>query len=159
MREHGDTDDDRPIPGATHETRDISTRVVVIFGISLIVGAIVVHLAIWVLYVFYGSLQAKAYPREYPMAQVGTPTLPPAPRLQSQPREELKAMRVEEDRHLRSYEWVNPNGGTVHIPIDRAMQLLLQQGLPARSEPGAGQPAGMPQGSSSGRTRVPRERY
>jgi hypothetical protein len=158
MKEHVETNGDLHTPGVSHETRDISTRVVVVFALSLMVGAVVVHLAIWVLYLFYGSLQAKAYPRQYPMAQVGLPPAPPAPRLQAQPREELKRMRDEEDRYLGSYRWVSPSAGTVHIPIDRAMQLLLQQGVPARTAGGA--PAGgMPQGASSGRTLVPREKY
>lgn len=157
MKGHIDTHEEPPVPGVGHETRDISTRVVVIFGISLVIGAILIHFLIWALYAFYGSLQAKAYPREYPMAQVGAPLQPPAPRLQAQPREELKTMRAEEERHLRSYGWVNAAGGVVHIPIDRAMQQLLQQGLPARAERAT--PGGMPTGSSSGRTLGPHERY
>lgn len=159
MREHAETHDTEHTPGVGHETRDISTRVVVIFAVSLVVGAVLVHFLIWILYVFYGSLQAKAYPRQYPMAQVGAPPLPPAPRLQTQPREDLKNMRSAEDRFLHSYGWVDPSGGTVHIPIERAMQLLLEQGLPARQEPPAGTSPGMPERSSSGRTRTTYDRY
>src|SRR5512146_2719986 len=116
MREHAETHDDGPLPGAKHETRDISTRVVVFFAASLVVGAVLVYFMVWLVYAFYSSLQAKAYPRQYPMAQVGAPPLPPAPRLQTQPREELKTMRAEEERFLHSYGWVDPGGGTVHIP-------------------------------------------
>lgn len=159
MRAHGETDEYVPEPGATHETRDISTRVVIIFGVSLVVGAILVHFVIWVLYVFYGSLQDRAYPRQYPMAQTGAPPLPPAPRLQTQPREELKNMRAEEERQLNSYGWVDGSRGETHIPIDRAMELLLQQGLPARQEAPPGTSPGMPEKSSSGRIAVPYGRY
>lgn len=159
MREHAETHDVEHTPGVKHETRDISTRIVVIFAVSLIAGALIVHFLIWVLYLFYGSLQAKAYPRQYPMAQVGAPPLPPAPRLQTQPREDLKRMRAEEETYLNSYGWVNAAAGTAHIPIDRAMQQLLQQGLPARQQPPAGASPGMPERSSSGRTSAGYDRY
>jgi hypothetical protein len=159
MRAHGETDEYVPDPGATHETRDISTRVVVVFGASLVIGAIVIHFLIWVLYAFYGSLNAKAYPRQYPMAQVGAPVPPPEPRLQTQPRQDLKNLRAEEQKRLESYGWVDPSRGDVHIPIDRAMELLLQQGLPARAEMPPGTSPGMPEVSSSGRTKVVYEKY
>src|SRR5512139_3312052 len=106
MRDHAETHDDPPVPGARHETRDISTRVVVVFGVSLVVGAIVIHVLIWALYAFYGSLQTNAYPRQYPMAEVGAPPLPPTPRLQTKPREDLKNLRAEEQQRLDSYGWV-----------------------------------------------------
>jgi hypothetical protein len=152
MRAHGEIDDYVPDPGARHETRDVSTRVVVVFGALLVVGAIVVHFLVWGLYVFYGSLNAKAYPRQYPMAHVGAPLLPPAPRLQTQPREDLKNLRAEEQERLDSYGWVDAARGDVHIPIDRAMELLLQQGLPSRQQAPVATSPGMPERSSSGRT-------
>jgi hypothetical protein len=135
-----------------HETRDISTRVVVIFGATLIVGAIVVHVAIWLVYMYFGALADRAYPREYPMAAVGAPAQPPAPRLQTQPREELKQLRDEEQRVLDGYGWVDANGGVVHIPIEQAMKMTLEQGLPARPGAGAFAPETRPERSSSGRS-------
>jgi len=135
---HGD--DAPPAAGVGHETRDISTRVVVIFASLLVAGAIVVHLAVWGLYLVYGRVNASAYPRQYPLASSGPAQLPPEPRLQTQPREDLKALRRDEDTRLRSYGWVDPQRGVVHIPIDRAMQALLEQGLPARADArGAGE--------------------
>lgn len=125
-----------------HETRDISTRVVVIFGISLAVGAVLVQAAIWLLYLHFAGVAARADPHEYPMARSGAPALPPAPRLQTRPREDLKQMRAEENEYLETYGWVDANGGVVHIPIERAMRLTIEQGLPARGDRGAAPPAG-----------------
>jgi hypothetical protein len=34
---------------------------------------------------------------------------------------------------LNSYSWVVPNAGVVRIPIDRAIELVVQRGLPVRS--------------------------
>jgi len=44
----------------------------------------------------------------------------------------LQQFREREDRKLTTYEWIDQNAGTVRIPIDRAKELLLQRGLPAR---------------------------
>ena len=153
MSSHGHTHDEYvPPPGMKHETKDISTRIVVWFGIFLVVSAAVIHVVIWLLQVYLGGLNEKAYPRQYPMANVGAPPPPPEPRLQTQPREELKNMRAEEDRVLRGYGWADKQTGKVQIPIDEAMRLLGQQGLPSRALPEGTQPLGLPQDSSSGRT-------
>ena len=62
----------------------------------------------------------------------------------------------EESALLDSYGWVDKDAGTVHIPIEDAMRLTLERGLPvaARGATGA-QPATtralMPTDSSSGR--------
>jgi hypothetical protein len=47
--------------------------------------------------------------------------------------EALKALRATEDAALTTYGWVDKNKGIVRIPIDRAIDLLLQRGLPTRA--------------------------
>jgi hypothetical protein len=54
----------------------------------------------------------------------------PSPQVSSG--EALKALRATEEAALTTYGWVEKDKGIVHIPIDRAMELLLQRGLPAR---------------------------
>ena len=46
--------------------------------------------------------------------------------------EMLKNLRATEDTDLTSYGWVDRKNGVVHIPIDQAMDLILQRGLPIR---------------------------
>jgi hypothetical protein len=132
MSDHGSTN--ATPAGAGHEASDLSTRLVVIFASALVVGAVAVFAAIWLLFLYFGDVNAKAYPREYPLAQVGPPPEPPAPRLQDKPREDLKRLRAEEDAVLHGYGWVDPARGVAYIPIDRAVDLVLQQGLPARAQ-------------------------
>jgi hypothetical protein len=141
MHDTHDTDSTPPDVALGHEVRDISTRIVVNFGIALVVGAVLVYVAIWMVYVYLGRVADRAYPREYPMARVGAPAEPPAPRLQTKPREDLKQQRAEEDAILNSYGWVDANGGVVHIPIEQAMKLTLEQGLPTRAEGAGAAPA------------------
>jgi hypothetical protein len=59
--------------------------------------------------------------------------LPPAPRLQVEPRAELHAYCEQQDKLLNTYGWADEHNGVVRIPVDRAMELTLQQGLPSRS--------------------------
>ena len=56
------------------------------------------------------------------------PYLPPAPRLQTTPFTDLDALRAEEERQLGSYGWINEPGGIAQIPIDRAIDLLVEKG-------------------------------
>jgi hypothetical protein len=55
------------------------------------------------------------------------------PNLKTQhPLEEMKELRKRWDEQLKSYGWVDEQGGVVRIPIDDAKKLLLQRGLPTR---------------------------
>jgi hypothetical protein len=55
------------------------------------------------------------------------------PHLQISPPEDLAAFRAREDAELNTYGWINRTAGVARIPIDRAMDLVLQRGLPERS--------------------------
>jgi len=62
--------------------------------------------------------------------------LPPEPRLEETPNTDLQEMRAAEDRVLSSCGWLDQQDGIVRLPIDRAMDLIAQRGLPARHESG-----------------------
>ena len=53
--------------------------------------------------------------------------LPPTPRVQSTPVEDLAHYRSAQDGKLQTYGWVDRNAGTVRIPIDRAMALIAER--------------------------------
>ena len=56
-------------------------------------------------------------------------TLPPAPRLQIHAVANWDAYRNAESTRLSSYGWLNRDSGAVHIPVDRAMELVLDRGV------------------------------
>ncbi len=65
--------------------------------------------------------------------------MPPAPRLQISAPLDLKRYRDGQDQILNSYGWVDSQSGVVRIPVDRAMEILLQKGYPVRgASPAAG---------------------
>jgi hypothetical protein len=60
--------------------------------------------------------------------------LPPAPRLQVDPRRDLDRLHADENKLLTNYGWADSDHAAVRIPIDRAMELTAQRGIPGWSE-------------------------
>ena len=121
-------------PPIHHETSDIDIRAVLLFGAGLIVVGIAIHLVVWVLFRSLEGREARRDTVEYPLALSAQDRLPPEPRLQTNPREDLRALHAGEERILTTYDWVDKNAGIVRIPIDQAMKLIVTRGLPARAE-------------------------
>jgi|SRR5690349_11176045 hypothetical protein len=63
-----------------------------------------------------------------PSATVSSAFHPPVPTLEVEPERDLRTFRQREDTQLRSYGWVDRAAGTVHIPIDRAMDQMAADG-------------------------------
>jgi hypothetical protein len=51
------------------------------------------------------------------------------------PHEDLQAYLKAQRGQLDRYEWIDRRDGIARIPIDRALVLLLERGLPTRSPP------------------------
>lgn len=118
--------------GAHRETSDVQFGGVVGFAIVLVVTLIVIHAGIWFFYSYLRREAARPVQAEYPLAATAMRRLPPEPRLQTDPRDDLASLRGREDRILTSYGWVDRNTGVVRIPIDQAMKLTVERGLPSR---------------------------
>jgi len=58
----------------------------------------------------------------------------PSPKLEEDERGQLNGIRLNEENMLNSYGWVDEKAGTVRIPIERAMDLLVQRGLPVHAQ-------------------------
>jgi hypothetical protein len=65
----------------------------------------------------------------------------PIPRLEENERDQLTGFLTDEEKTLYSYGWVDQKAGKMHIPIERAMDLLVQRGLPVRPQEANGQEA------------------
>ncbi len=50
----------------------------------------------------------------------------------------LYQFRQQENQTLTTYGWIDRNAGVVRIPIERAKELLLERGLPARAQTAQG---------------------
>ena len=121
---------------ARHEDRDINARAVLGVGAGMLAAGFVIAALVWSLFAYLSSREALGTLPEFPLGASQQQRLPPEPRLQTDPREDLRALRQAEDNALQSYGWIDKNAGVVRIPIDRAMTLTLERGLPARTEGG-----------------------
>lgn len=117
-----------------HERSDISVGGVVAFAVALTTVCVVIFGTVRVLNLVFARYRPQPAAAEYPLAAESLRRLPPEPRLQTDPRDDLMHLRDAEDRVLESYGWVDRDAGVVRIPIDQAMQLLVERGLPARPE-------------------------
>jgi hypothetical protein len=118
-----------------HEESDVNIGPILGFGAGLIVVGAIVSMMMWLLLGYFEAREARQGPRMYPLAAGQESRLPPEPRLQTNPREDLGELRAREDERLQTYGWVDKNAGVVRIPIDAAMKLILERGLPSRPEP------------------------
>jgi hypothetical protein len=117
---------------AGHETTDVSIGGIVKFGIGLAAGTIVIHVAVWG---FFRVLEKRERRQDQvhavsPMVSASLRRTPPEPRLEPDPVAPRLRMRAREDAVLTSYGWVDRNAGVARIPIERAMDLLVERGLP-----------------------------
>ena len=142
--------------GASYEHTDAAIAPVAKFLFWLFIAAIITHFGLAGVYklMIDQGVKSEASERRYPLAATEEPRMPPVPRLQQFPRNELYTFRNEERDRLQTYGWESKAAGTVHIPIEEAMKLMVERGLPAQATDAA-QPAVvgmMPADSSSGRT-------
>jgi len=150
-----------------YERRDIGIAGVLYFMAGLVVAAIVIHFVIAGLYRYlesHSEAQQKAVSPLVTNPVRDTRTLPPqfktdsegtdyekylqknfpTPQLEVDERTQLNKVRLHEENTLSTYDYVDKDAGTVRIPIDRAMDLLVQRGLPTRTSSeasAAGSPA------------------
>ncbi|MCU0492591.1 MAG: hypothetical protein MUD01_13445 [Chloroflexaceae bacterium] len=136
---HGGGDDTPPPEGIFHETRDAHIRPIVVTGAILIAVCIVTFVLIWVMLYALGpgqSTNTLGSP-----ALVETPVLPPEPRLQQLPYTAGEETIRAQTERLEGYGWVDQPAGRVHIPIDEAMKLLAERGLPTAAPTAVPTPA------------------
>jgi hypothetical protein len=119
------------LPGE-RELSDVGFRAIVLFGLGLLIFAGVIHVSMNWIFGYFAARQARLDVR--PSALADPRQVPPEPRLQITPAQDLQQMRAAEDALLNTYGWVDREAGIVRLPIDRAIQLLAERGLPAQSE-------------------------
>lgn len=126
-------------PGTTpelhHEESDVDIRAIFAFGAGLVVVAVLINLVTYVLFRYFDAREGLPVTAQYPLAAGQASRVPPEPRLQTDPRQDLADLRARENDTLTTYGWVDRNAGVVRIPIDEAIKLTLQRGLPSRQTP------------------------
>jgi len=135
-----------------YERQDIGAASVLYFLLGLAVAGLFVYFIVAGLYSFMNKqseaqqapvnplvtnapADTRRIPRDYPQGAF------PNPKLEEDERGQLNAIRLKEEETLSTYGYLDKNTGTVRIPIDRAMDLIVQRGLPTRA---SGTPESVP---------------
>jgi hypothetical protein len=143
--------------GSTYEHTDAHVWLIAKFMFWLLVTALLTHVGLGFMYQMMIEQGQRLEEGEirFPLAAGAEQRLPPVPRLQQSPANEIFDYRRNESQLLNNYGWLNREMGTVHIPISEAMRLTVERGLPSRTQDSAPptETVGlMPADSSSGRT-------
>ena len=117
---------------AGHELSDLSAKNVALFGIILAVIIVAAVLVTAALFRHFYTVETTSQVAPSPLSYSREPT--PGPKLTVNPGQDLQTMRAAEDAALNNYEWVDREKGIVRIPVDRAIEILAQKGLPARPQ-------------------------
>jgi hypothetical protein len=107
-----------------HEKTDARIELLPWVVATFVVVLIVVFVSVWWIFRFYWRLDASRDTRRT-LIQEPAP-IPPEPRLQIDPEVDLQRFRAEQARTLSSYGWASPTEQRVRIPIDRAMEMVIQ---------------------------------
>jgi hypothetical protein len=120
-----------PVPGtdSAFEHEDASPSGLVKSGIFLAILLVFVAMR----FAWHGFMDfSPAGQNASPMTDARI--LPPRPRLQTDPQKEIHDYCQQQAVTLDSYAWVDQSAGIVRIPVDRAIELTLKNGLPARAD-------------------------
>lgn len=110
-----------------YETQEVlRPRVMVGFFLTLII-------------IVVAALVVSAFLEKYFMAKAGPPRplvpavgsqAPPQPQIQPDPAADMRALDLTQKAVLDSYGWANQEKTAARIPIQRAMEILAEKGLP-----------------------------
>ncbi|MGA9811284.1 MAG: hypothetical protein WBQ64_00825 [Terriglobales bacterium] len=133
------------------EREDLRAKPVILFLVSLTVGCLLVALLLKGMYSYLDARENRRQPALNPLVQPTTAETRrvapgdvakfPEPHLETDEPREINDFRMHEEQALHSYGWIDQSAGVVRIPIDRAMELLAQRGLPTRPQAGTVPPS------------------
>ena len=110
-----------------YETTDAKTKP--LYGAGLLLAVVIIAsflIGSWMLGMFESSHEAQRV--DNPLEQYQA--RPQDAVLQAQPKLAMEAYRAEMEAVATSYGWIDRPNGIVRIPIERAVERLLEEGLP-----------------------------
>lgn len=136
--------------GAGEYDRDLNVKAILWSAAYLAAGVLLVCLLMYWLFLGLRRLETRQDPPPPPLAEERQPApLPPEPRLQASPDQDMATFRAREDEVLHRPAWIDRQAGTVRLPIELAMDVIARRGVPADAaaavpKPPAPRPAGKP---------------
>jgi hypothetical protein len=134
----------------SYERQDLQVSGILYFLLTLVVVTGICLVVLWGLFGYFDRYAKGSQPAVNPLithvpedTRHVAPGYPqsafPDPKLEEDERGQLNVIRMNEQEELYSYGWVDEKAGTVHIPIERAMDLIVQRGIPVRPQGESGE--------------------
>lgn len=127
-------------PEVEYEHSDLSALGILAFLAGLAIVGLVMHIILAGMFSYLDTYTKRHEQATNPLAPATALDLRnpapsvanefPLPRLETNELGQLNDQRLQEENILNTYGWVDQKAGVAHIPIERAMQLLAQRGLP-----------------------------
>jgi len=112
--------------GTGHEESEVSVPFIVVSLFVLLIGVVLVCFLVIGIFRYFHSVNHVEE-----TVRASQQTVPPEPRVEERPWEQLVTVRAREDHVLDSYAWIDKKAGTVRIPVNQAIDKLAKQGLPS----------------------------
>lgn len=122
------------------EPRDLSASSVLGFLGALVIVGVLIYFLLAGVYRFLDRYEKAQEPPRNPLVQATKgdtrhPTVRdenrfPLPRLETNEGEQMNDQRLQEEETLNTYGWLDRKAGIARIPIEHAMELTVERGLP-----------------------------
>ncbi len=123
-----------PVGMPHHDSEDIDSGTIYKAGIGLTVIIVATCVLVLGIYRMLDAREATPVAPQYPLAAQIEHRLPPEPRLQTHPRKDLADLREAEEAQLSTFAWTDRSAEQVRVPVDVAMKMLVDRGLPVRQD-------------------------
>ena len=120
------------LPKNAHEHSDAHPRPIAVFEVGLLVWVVISAALMAGLFFYFTGREAKRDVGGSPLADTREPA--PGPRLQANPVTDIDALRAAEEKRLTGFGWVDQPQGIIHIPIEDAIDIVAERGLPTRPQ-------------------------
>jgi hypothetical protein len=158
--------------GVEFEREDLSTRGVFAFMIGLAIIGVGIYVIITGMYSFLDKYERSQMAPSSPLvkpeesAEIRARRVTQdyvekrfqgngAPLLEIDERGQFHDFLRKQEQQLNSYGWVDEKAGVLHIPIERAMGLIAQRGLPVLPQGGAD--TSLAKGAAAGARKAPKQ--
>lgn len=137
-----------------HQPDQVEIGTIVWFGVGLTLSVMAVFAVVWFLLMYFRGRDIRTAEEQSPLMAIQD-GLFPAPRLQEHPPRNLAAYHLEMEKKTESFGWVDEKAGIARIPVERALEIAAEKGLPtprpaaSKVEPAA-EPAKVEQPSAAG---------
>jgi hypothetical protein len=125
---HGAHAHDNPAVG--HETTDASLGGVERFMVVTILFLAIAFGLMWLMYSYFWGRENALDVQPSPVIPREGDRMPPLPRLQTRPEQDLATLRGTQQQVLDVWEWVDRERGIARIPVSRALEIVAERGVP-----------------------------